>query len=181
MEKEASIASLKNIKGEVSWNLVWRRRLFEWEKILLQEMLALLNSISLSGVDDRWGWRPKKGEDYSVKSTYDLVSDLFITRENIPLDRKSAFKAIWKCPAPSKVSGFVWLVLHDRVPTRVNLCRRQITLEEGNYRCVFCGEEDETTAHLFVYCNRVIKVWRCIFVWLGMDFMLPHSILSILK
>jgi hypothetical protein len=124
MEKEASVASLKNIKGEVSWNLVWRRRLFEWEKILLQEMLALLNSISLSGVDDRWGWRPKKGEDYSVKSTYDLVSDLFITRENIPLDRQSTFKAIWKCQAPSKVSGFVWLVLHDRVLTRVNLCRR---------------------------------------------------------
>ncbi|WJX59781.1 hypothetical protein P8452_45062 [Trifolium repens] len=29
---------------------------------------------------DRWGWRPEDGEEFSVKSTYDLVLHLFIAR-----------------------------------------------------------------------------------------------------
>jgi hypothetical protein len=181
MQKEVSVARMRNQNSVGSWDLIWRRRLFEWENNLLQDLLILINSRLVSNAVDRWGWKPEKGEDFTVKSTYSLVSDLFIARGEISIGRQAVFKSIWKCSAPSKVAGFVWLVLLDRVPTRVNLRRRQIVLGEGNYCCPFCGEDEETTVHLFVYCKCVVQVWRQIFDWLTLVFMLPHSIMSLLS
>jgi hypothetical protein len=181
MQKEVSVARMRNQNSVGSWDLIWRRRLFEWENNLLQDLLILINSRLVSNAVDRWGWKPEKGEDFTVKSTYSLVSDLFIARGEISIGRQVVFKSIWKCSAPSKVAGFVWLVLLDRVPTRVNLRRRQVVLGEGNYCCPLCGEDEETTVHLFVYCKCVVQVWRQIFDWLALVFMLPHSIMSILS
>ncbi|PNX63461.1 hypothetical protein L195_g061640 [Trifolium pratense] len=48
-----------------------------------------------------------------------------------------AFKAIWNCPAPSKVGGFSWMVLHNRIPTRDNLFRRRVFRMKGS-RIVLC-------------------------------------------
>ncbi|PNX58539.1 F-box family protein [Trifolium pratense] len=139
----------------VLWNLVWRRRLFVWEANLLDELLMILNPTVLSSVADRWGWRPELGEEFSVKSTYVLVSNLIISRGVILNEEQSAYKAIWKGPTPSKVSGFSWMVLHDRVPTRVNLFRRRIIQEDGDQRCLFRGEYAETATHLFLYCSGI--------------------------
>jgi hypothetical protein len=80
MQKEVSVARMRNQNGLGSWDLIWRRRLFEWENNLLQDLLILINSRLVSNAVDRWGWRPEKGEDFTVKSTYSLVSDLFIAR-----------------------------------------------------------------------------------------------------
>jgi hypothetical protein len=66
-----------------------------------------------------------------VKSTYTLVFNLLTERRMVTLDQELAFKVIWKCPAPSKVSGLVWMVLHDKVPTRDNFVRRGIITENG--------------------------------------------------
>jgi hypothetical protein len=77
--------------------------------------------------------------------------------------------------------GFVWLLVHDRVPTRVNLFRRKIIVENEDKRCVFYGEEAETVSHLFLYCRIISQVWVRIFSWLGLEFSLPHSINSLLN
>ncbi|PNY09187.1 ribonuclease H [Trifolium pratense] len=132
IQKEASVASLRNLNGGERWDLVWRRRLFVWESNLLDELLMIISPVSLSEAVNKWVWRPEKGEGFTVKSTYALVSDMIIARGSISQEKQSAFKAIWKCPAPSKVSGLVWTILHDRAPTRVNLFRRRVIQEEGD-------------------------------------------------
>jgi hypothetical protein len=100
------------------------------------------------------GGAQSKGVFFSVKSTYTLVSNLLTERRMVTLDQELAFKVIWKCPAPSKVSGLVWMVLHDKVPTRDNLVRRGIITENGGqHGCVFCGNQSETVQHLFLYCT----------------------------
>ncbi|MCI32672.1 hypothetical protein A2U01_0053886, partial [Trifolium medium] len=40
--------------------------------------------------------------------------------------------AIWKCLEPSKVSAFAWQLLHDRIPTQLNLHRRRIIDAAGD-------------------------------------------------
>jgi hypothetical protein len=92
--------------------------------------------------------------------------------------QESAFKLIWKSPAPSKVMGFAWLMLRDRVPTRENLIRRRVLIDDGEQRCVFCGSCAETVPHLFLYCNFTLQVWNCVLSWLGLKLILPHSIVS---
>jgi hypothetical protein len=96
-------------------------------------------------------------------------------------DLEAAFKRIWNSLVPTKVSGLVWMVLHDRIPSRQNLVRRQIIAITGDHRCVFCGESMESVSHLFLYCRIITGVWNRIFVWLGLNFMLPHSLSSLLN
>jgi hypothetical protein len=151
LQQEASVASIWCPNGISNWKLIWRRRLFVWETALLDELLLLLRAVTLSQEADGWGWRPEQGGEYTVKSTYDFVSSLIIDRTVVSADLEMVFKWIWKCLVPSKVSGLVWMVLHDRVPTRDNLFRRKIIMEIGECRCVFCGESIENVSHLFLY------------------------------
>jgi hypothetical protein len=93
------------------WELNWRRRLFVWENNLLNDFMILLDNVTRSTEEDRWEWRPENGGVFSVKSTYLLVSNMLVTGAAVSPEAASAFKAIWKCPAPSKVSALVWKAL----------------------------------------------------------------------
>jgi hypothetical protein len=103
-----------------------------------------------------------------VKYTYILVSGLMADRGRLSTELSSAFKAIWKCTAPSKVLGFAWLILLDRIPTKANLFRRKIINNAEDRVCVLCGNGEENLVHLFVYCPFAIQVWARIFCWLRM-------------
>jgi hypothetical protein len=148
---------------------------------LLDELLMVLRSVIVSEVEDGWGWRLDQGGEYSVKSTYDLVSSLLIDTRLLTYELELAFKRIWTSMVPTKVSGLVWMVLHDKVPTRENLLRRQVIALNGDHLCVLCGENMETVSHLFLYCRVITRVWNRIFEWLGFHFTLPHSLFSLLN
>ncbi|MCI96977.1 hypothetical protein A2U01_0118277, partial [Trifolium medium] len=66
-----------------------------------EELKAIIDAVNLSEEEDIWRWKPEENEEFSVKSAYVLVCNLLIARENIALGKASAFKAMWKCPAPS--------------------------------------------------------------------------------
>jgi hypothetical protein len=70
-QKEVSVAEVHNSNSTSNnWRLCWRRRLFEWEKLLHADLLTLLNPVSLRlDVEDWWGWVPERGADFTVKST----------------------------------------------------------------------------------------------------------------
>jgi hypothetical protein len=78
------------------------------------------------------------------------------------------------------VSGFVWQLLHGRIPTRENLVARRIIEADGDITCALCGEEKESELHLFVYCEIAMLVWSEIFFWLDVPFCLPQNIFSII-
>jgi hypothetical protein len=155
--------------------------LFVWEEELVHTLLDLINSVTLWEVEDGWGWKPENGDSFTVKSTFFLVSDLSVPNMLVPPLHASSFTAIWKCPAPSKVSAFAWQLLHDRVPTRGNLVRRRIIDTVGDNSCVLCGECMESSLHLFLYCQVATKVWVGVFKWLDLPFTLPHNLFSILN
>jgi hypothetical protein len=141
-----------------------------------------INTVSLSLDDeDRWGWVPEKGEEFTIKSTYRIVSNLTVYELAASPWHAPIFTSVWKCPTPSKVSGFVWQLLHGRVPTQNNLITRRVLAVEEDVSCALCGEEKETELHLFLYCEIAVqKVWMEIFYWLYVPFGLPHNLFSIL-
>jgi hypothetical protein len=179
-QKEASVAEVWNpMVGAVNWRLIWCRRLFVWEENLLNELLELINRVSLSDVTDRWGWKPKNDVEFTVKSVYKLVFNL---SNLMVLDVQwyaKIFTGIWKTPTPSKVCGFVWQLLHNRIPTKSNLVSRRIIVTGEASRCTICGEEMKTADHLFLYSNFAKQLWFEIFSWLKVPFGLPHSLFSI--
>ncbi|MCH83728.1 putative non-LTR retroelement reverse transcriptase, partial [Trifolium medium] len=179
-QKDSSVAELRcPNSGLQVWSFVWRRGLFEWEQASLNELMESINMVSFSDADDRWGRRPEKGAAFTVKSTYRNVYSLSAPAFEVEPWHASIFNAIWKSPAPSKVSGFVWQLLHSRVPTRNNLVTRRILDVGGDSSYALCGEEMETELHLFLYCEIALLVWMEIFSWLDVPFCLPHNLFSI--
>ncbi|PNY15940.1 ribonuclease H [Trifolium pratense] len=130
---------------------------------------------------DKWGWVYNDGGDFTVKSTYWSIINLFVPMEPLGLIESKTFASLWKGLAPSKVIAFAWQLLLDRIPARQNLIRRQITLPVGGQFCVWCGSAPESVMHLFIYCDFARKICTEVFIWLGLDFSLPHNLFSILN
>ncbi|XP_058751883.1 uncharacterized protein LOC131624988 [Vicia villosa] len=76
-------------------------------------------------------------------------------------------KVIWKVRMPSKVKIFAWKVkifawrlLKDRLPTRLQLLRRDIIAGNEECLCVFGCPIKEDANHLFLRCVKLRRVWE---------------------
>jgi len=72
-------------------------------------------------------------------------------------NQDGAFNALWKVKVPSKVSFFMWRLIKDRLPTRVNLHRRNVEINDPT--CPFCTNQEEDAAHIFFSCNKILPLW----------------------
>lgn len=74
----------------------------------------------------------------------------------------------WSCKIPPKVLIFLRSLLQNRL----QMC------DQLQNSCVFCNEVVEDCHHLFYIChvNVISEIWRAIFSWLGIVFVMPHNI-----
>ena len=70
---------------------------------------------------------------------------------------QEVWNLIWKVKIPPKIGIFVWKVMHDSIPTFLNLCNRGINVHS---RCPLCNSEDESTIHLFLYWPFARAIWH---------------------
>jgi hypothetical protein len=42
--------------------------------------------------------------------------------------------------------------------------------------CDFCSDGEETSAHIFLHCKVVMKVWEKVFQWLNFNFLIPNNL-----
>jgi hypothetical protein len=92
------------------------------------------------------------------------------------VEEKRAFHQLWKSPAPSKVVALSWKMLLNRIPTRVNLRRRNALPPDVNVRCVMCDLENERTEHLFLFCKVARGIWLHLLYWVGNMFITPPNL-----
>jgi hypothetical protein len=154
----------------------WRRRLFVWERSLLENLVALIPRLALSDVEDAWRWVVEESGVFTVKSAYLLLGNVFPSVSSFNDQELRIFNNIWKSPAPSKVIAFSWKVLRDRIPTRVNLVYRGVEVNGGVVSCVHCSRRAEEVVHLFIFCDFAMTVWKAIFRWLGLVIVLPPNL-----
>lgn len=69
----------------------------------------------------------------------------------------STFSWIWKLPIQPKIKSFIWLLYHDRLPTKDYL--RKINLTNGT-SCAYCKQEEENIKHIFLTCVNTRSYWQ---------------------
>ena len=105
---------------------------------------------------------------FSVKSAYIIMREP--SSEAI---EDTAYADLWKLKVPNKILVFTWKLLRDRLPTRSNLHRRQVVINDR--RCLLCGNMEEDTGHLFFHCSKVIPLWWESLSWVTSVGPLPQN------
>jgi hypothetical protein len=118
------------------WALDWRRNLFVWEQDLVNELMLILNAVSVTAAVDRWVWLEDVSGDFSVNSCYCLLTRRGAVSAGISEVQKLVFHGIWKSPAPLKVTAFSWQAFLDKIPTKSNLIRRGVALDATAAGCI---------------------------------------------
>ena len=119
------------------WHFLWRRSLFENEIESAINFLKDIEGIHIQQQgSDEWEWLGDQTRNYSTRNAYNLVLEASTGGQ-----QEEWCKELWKIKIPSKIKVFAWRLIRDRLPTRMNLHRRQVQLQD--LRCPFCREAEE--------------------------------------
>ena len=151
------------------WDFKWRRNLFDHENDLAVNFMEDITSISIQKyVKDTMMWKAESSGVYSTKSAYRLMLNT-----NAPgLDVRN-FKLIWKMEIPPWAAVFTWRLLKDRLPTKGNLLRRNVLIQDAG--CPLCGQVQEEVGHLLFHCKRTMPLWWESMRWIQAVGPLPVS------
>ena len=142
------------------WDLNWRRNLFDHENALAVSFMEDITSISIQRyVKDTMVWKAEPTGVYSTSSAYRLM----LTTNALASDVR-IFKSIWKMKIPPRAAIFTWRLLKDRLPTKGNLVRRNVTIQDAG--CPLCGQVQEEVGHLFFNCQMTLPLWWESMSWL---------------
>jgi hypothetical protein len=110
---------------------------------------VVIQSLQLNGDKDVWSYIWGNAQ-YSSQKAY---KHLLRTQTVHP-----AFGWLWKSLCQMKHKVFFWLLLQNRLNTRVILRRRNMALE--SYTCELCiRQREETLSHLFLRCPFAKNCW----------------------
>ncbi|XP_024156142.1 uncharacterized protein LOC112164137 [Rosa chinensis] len=138
------------------WMVDWLEELFFADEVDLIRKIPL----SLRNPEDRLIWHFDKRGLYSVKSGYHVARCVASLSSHVSTSNsqgdKDLWRRVWHARVQPKVRNFVWRLVKNIVPTKVNLGRR-VNLDERI--CPFCRCESETTLHVFMECNVIACMW----------------------
>jgi len=149
--------------NEWTWTLGWRRYRFQWESELVNELLRVISRTKLIREEmDSQKWEGDTSGVFSVKTAYERLTKSSTDGPN------AIFNLLWQVKAYPNVLVTAWRALLDKLPTKTNLMRRGVMI--NNQLCVLCGGGNETVQHLFVECSVAQRVWNRCFRWMGIVF-----------
>ncbi|GJS69137.1 RNA-directed DNA polymerase, eukaryota [Tanacetum coccineum] len=114
-----------------------------------------LGPVMLSNSVDRWVWDLNGSGVFRVKDVRNLLDESFLP--------KDATATRWIKYMPIKINVFSWKVSLDRLPTRLNLERRNVQVP--SLMCPICNSALEDTSHLLFSCGLATDVVRLVCRW----------------
>ena len=121
----------------------------------MENLLANMN-FKESG-EDSWSWTMDSQDVFTVNK----LSNLLQKRMAPPEIREVA--NFWSSLIPLKVNLFIWRLLLNAIPTKINLQQRGIPLNSVD--CGLCGREPEDVEHCFFRCSKIDTLWRKVWSW----------------
>ncbi|GKB76698.1 RNA-directed DNA polymerase, eukaryota [Tanacetum coccineum] len=156
-EKEISVASKL---GLPSVDASFRRQIRGGiESQQWNDLISVLDCIILSPAADRWICDLNGDGMFRVKDIRSSIDSIIL-----PSD---AISTRWVKFVPIKINVFVWRARLDRLPTRVNLDRRGVTLD--SVLCPVCGMATEDSSHVLFRCELASLIIRKICRWWELD------------
>uniref|UniRef100_A0A2N9HR00 RRM domain-containing protein n=1 Tax=Fagus sylvatica TaxID=28930 RepID=A0A2N9HR00_FAGSY len=138
----------------------------EWDTTLIDKLFLpydaeAIKSIPLSerAPPDKFYWPGTTNGLYTVRSGYQAL--LSNAKKQLPgSSTKDALQpiwnAVWSLRIPKKCQLFAWRAAREALPTRVNLCKRQIPIDP---RCENCRNSPEDVLHAVWSCPELTAVW----------------------
>lgn len=153
-----------------SWNLIWRRTLFDWE---LEEVVRLNNCIARihpqSDAVDGVSWRNSGYQSFPIK----CIADKFYERYP-PILSKPIIDIVWKSCIPPRAQLTLWLTSLEKLKTGDKLANLGI-LNAQQALCPFCCLEIESILHILFSCRFSWCVWMEVLKWWGINGALQNS------
>lgn len=143
---------------------------------MLTELFGDLEGFRGTLEEDVWWWRLEESGAFTVRSMYKKLEGTRLEERSALEEQGTVFSSIWKSPAPSKVVAFSWKLLHDRIPSKVNLAYRHVLPVEASLNCVLCEGMVESVHHLFIHCTFAMEVWQGLLCWLDFYFVPPPNL-----
>lgn len=104
---------------------------------------------------DQIFWSLTTNGIFSIKSSYTSLAPFTI--------QQHSYKWIWQLKIPPKISFFLWLLSHNRLPTAMYLSCLGIL---PSLICLQCHMAPETTTHIFLECPNAIPLWAYLKLYL---------------
>ncbi|KAJ0765374.1 putative RNA-directed DNA polymerase [Helianthus annuus] len=123
-----------------------------------QDVLYMLSQVRLVDSKDRWIWDKKPVVEFSVAAIKDSI------RQFPAICPSKVFR--WINWVPIKVNMLLWRIDKGRVPTRVELIRRNVGVPSAT--CPMCNAADESISHVFFSCYVATGVWSMVWSWCKM-------------
>jgi hypothetical protein len=132
------------------------------QSIFEKDEAELIYNIPLSKNSqlDKLVWRAMPSGIFKVKSAYYLEKER-IRQENGKCSGGKGWEVFWKMiwglKIPNSTKVFLWRACNNLLPTRANLRRKGMDLEEN---CVICIHEPESIQHVLWECPSAQDVWE---------------------
>jgi len=108
--------------------------------------------------EDSWVWKDKESTVLTVKSVYHFL------KQGVQGAKKEMYGDFWRLKAQPPFHLTSWRVLEDKIASKANLAREGLCI--STIMCCLCGEEEETTSHLFCTCRVAWLVWSMCYEWM---------------
>lgn len=140
------------------------------EQILVEGLHQVIEGVTLQeGSLDKRIWIAEPDGAFTVQTAYKILQAPTVG------EVEPVFNEVWNSKAPSNVCAFIWKVMWDRIPMRINLLKRKVIRSIIEARCPLCLEKDETSDHLLISCPFADKVWINCYRWIGVNTALSGS------
>ncbi|GJR92158.1 RNA-directed DNA polymerase, eukaryota [Tanacetum coccineum] len=139
--------------GQWSWN--WSRNdLRVCNMAYFRDLLIEISRVDISTVGDTCIWSLAKDDIFSVKEARRVIDDKILP--------SLATSTSWDKTLPRKVNIFMWRLMLDRPPHRLNLSSCGIDIQ--SISCPSCNGNVESSNHFFK-CDIALEVWRLVHIW----------------
>ncbi|KAJ1388012.1 Ribonuclease H-like superfamily [Sesbania bispinosa] len=125
----------------------------------LQRRILSFNPPIGTSDPNNWFWSAHALGVYSAKSTFTWLHKASFQRP--PTD----WKWIWRLPIPEKLKFFIWVILHNALPTNSFRLKRKITSDGSwgslrRYSSLFAGLRNATSIHGHCFLATLWWIWR---------------------
>ena len=163
IQKNQFITHMGSWQGETwSWNLRWRRNVYDWEQEDIQRLSQGIghiqpNTESADGVL----WRASGNSSFQVKCISDMLYE-----SSPPLISKQAVASIWQSHIPPRAQLTVWLAHLEKLKTGDILMEKGI-IPPHQALCPLCNIEVESNSHVLFTCPFSWGIWMDLLSWWG--------------